>query len=64
MDFPTLSQSSEFLSLAPISNADVCKAIKGLKPSKSVAHDDIPGFIIKGCSGIFIHVLRHIFNLS
>jgi hypothetical protein len=26
--------------------------------------DDIPGFIIKGCSSIFIHILRHIFNLS
>jgi hypothetical protein len=30
MDFPRLSQSSEFLSLAPISDAGVCKAIKSL----------------------------------
>jgi hypothetical protein len=56
------SQSSKFVSLAPISDTDVCKAIKKLKPSKS-GHD-IPGFITKGCSGIFIPVLRHIFNLS
>jgi hypothetical protein len=42
-----LSQYSEFLSLAPISDADVCKAIKKLKPSKSVGLDDNPGFVIK-----------------
>jgi hypothetical protein len=64
MDFPPLSQSSEFLSLAPISDLDVCKAIRRLKPSKSVGLDDIPGFAIKGCSAIFIPILRHIFNLS
>jgi hypothetical protein len=63
-DFSPLAQSSEFLSLAPISDADVCKAIKRLKSSKSVGLDDIPGFIIKGCSDIFIPILRHIFNLS
>jgi hypothetical protein len=61
--FPRLSQCSEFLSLAPISDVDVCKAVKRLKPSKSVGLD-IPGFIIKGCSAIFIPILRHIFNLS
>jgi hypothetical protein len=48
----------------PVSDADVCKAIKRLKPSKSVRLDDIPGFIIKGCSAIFILILGHIFNLS
>jgi hypothetical protein len=65
MDFPPLfSHSSEFLSLAPVSDTDVCKTIKRIKPSKSVALDDILGFIIKGCSAIFIPILRHIFNLS
>jgi hypothetical protein len=63
IDFPRLSQCSEFLSVAPVSDADVCKAIKRLKPSKSVGLD-IPGFIIKGCSAIFMPILRHIFNLS
>jgi hypothetical protein len=43
-----LSQSSEFLSFTPSSDADVCKAIKKLKPSKSVGLEDIPGFVIKG----------------
>jgi hypothetical protein len=64
MDFPPLSQSSEFLSLDPISELDVCKDIKRLKPSKFVELDDIPGFVIKSCSPIFIPILRHIFNLS
>jgi hypothetical protein len=64
MDFSPLSQSSECLSLAPIFDAEVCKSIKRLKPSKSVGLDDTVRFIIKGCSGIFIPVLRHIFNLS
>ncbi|PNF41595.1 hypothetical protein B7P43_G11563 [Cryptotermes secundus] len=59
-DIHPLSPSSEFLSLAPISDADVCKAFKRLKPSKSVGLDDIPGFVIKGGAGI----LTHIFNLS
>jgi hypothetical protein len=59
-----LSQSSEFLSLAPISDADVCKAIKRLKPSKSVELDDISVFVIKSCSVIVIPILRHIFNWS
>jgi hypothetical protein len=52
------------LSLAPISDADVCKAIERFTPYKSVGPDDIPGFIIKGCSAILVPVLRHIFNLS
>jgi hypothetical protein len=64
IDLSRPSHSSEFLSLARVSEADVCKAIKTLKPSKSVGLDDIPGFIIKGCSAIFIPILRHIFNLS
>jgi hypothetical protein len=50
MDFPPL---------APISDADVCKAIWRIKPFKSVGLDNIPGFIIKRCSGIFIPILRH-----
>jgi hypothetical protein len=61
--FPTLSSSSEFLSLAPVSDSDVSKAVKRLSPSTS-AGVDIPGFIIKGCTDIFVHVLIHIFKLS
>jgi hypothetical protein len=61
---PLPSRSSEFLSLAPISELEICKALKRLRPSKAVALDGIPSFIIKGCSEIFIRVLKHIFNLS
>jgi hypothetical protein len=61
--FPSFAISG-FLSLARISDADVCKSIKKVKPSKSVGLDDNPGFVIKGCSGIFIPILRHVFNLS
>jgi Notch-like protein len=62
--FPSLSQSSELLSLATISELDICKALRRLRQCKSVGLDDIPGFVIKGCSEIFVPVLKHIFNLS
>jgi hypothetical protein len=52
------------LSLTPVSDSVVFKAIKRLKPSKFVGVDDIPGFIIKGCTDIFVHVLKHILSLS
>jgi hypothetical protein len=58
--FPTLLSSSEFIYsyLAPVSDLDVFKAIKQLRPSKSVGVDDIPGFIIKGCTDILVPVLN------
>jgi hypothetical protein len=61
---PLPSRSSEFLSLAPISELEMCKALKRLRPSKAVGLDGIPSFVIKSCSEIFIPVLKHIFNLS
>jgi hypothetical protein len=64
VESPPLSQSSEFLPLALVYHEDVLKAIKCLKPTKSVGFNDTPGYIIKGCSGIFVLVLRYIFNLS
>jgi hypothetical protein len=62
--FSSLSQSSEFLSLTPISELDICEALRYLRPSKSVRLDDIPSFVTKGCSETFVPVLKHIFNLS
>jgi hypothetical protein len=58
--FPILSSSSEFLSLLSVSDSDVIKAITRLRPHKSVGIDDIPGFIIKGFTKIFVPVLQHI----
>ena len=55
---------TDILPIACISTADVHKAIKRLRPTKSVGLDGIPSFIIKGCSEIFVPILRFIFNLS
>jgi hypothetical protein len=41
MGMASLSKSSEFLSLAHISDADVCKTINKPKPSKSIGLDEI-----------------------
>jgi hypothetical protein len=62
--FPTILSSSEFLPLASVSDSDIINGIKRLRPSKAVGVDDILGFIIKGCTDIFVPVLKHIFNLS
>jgi hypothetical protein len=64
INLPRLSHSSEFLSLAPVPDSDVCKATKRLKPSKSVGLYDIPVFNIKCFPTIFIPILRHMLNLS
>jgi hypothetical protein len=58
-----ISSSSEFLPLAPVSDSDVIKAIQLVRPSKSVGVDDVPEFIIKGCTDIFVPIIKHIFNL-
>jgi hypothetical protein len=62
--FPTNLSSSELLTLAPVSYSDIIKAINRLKASKSVGLDDIPRFVIKGFSDVFVPILKHIFNLS
>jgi hypothetical protein len=62
--FPFINQSTDVLPLAPISNSDVPNAIKRLRSTKSVGLDGISSFIIKGCSDIFVPVLKFIFNLS
>jgi hypothetical protein len=54
VESPPHSQSYEFLPLAIASYEDVIKAIKRLKPSKSVWFNDTHGLIIKSCSGIFV----------
>jgi hypothetical protein len=62
--FPSPLQSSEFLSLATISELEIRKALRRLKTiSESFRLDSIPSFIIKG-SKIFILVLKHIVTYS
>jgi hypothetical protein len=52
------------LSVASVLDSCSIKAIKRLTASKFVGVDDIPGFMIKGCTDIFVPVLKHIFDLS
>jgi hypothetical protein len=56
--FPSLPQSSEFLSLAPVCELDICKALRRLRPPKPVRLDDISSFVTKGCSEICVPVLN------
>jgi hypothetical protein len=56
--------SSDNVSLFPVTDYDVRKAIRRLKPSKSIELDGIPAFIVKVCIDIFIPLLEYIFNLS
>jgi hypothetical protein len=62
--FPAPLLSSEFLPLASVSYSDIIKAIKSLRPSKSVGVDDVPGFITKGCTDILVPIFKYVFNLS
>jgi hypothetical protein len=62
--FPAPLDSSEVLPLVPVSDSDVLKAIRRLRPSKFIGVNDISGFIIKWCTDIFVPLLRNIFNLS
>jgi hypothetical protein len=60
---PSDQVASGFLPTAPISAAEVSRAIKRLRPT-CVGLDGIPSFTIKGCSDVFTPLSTHIFNLS
>jgi hypothetical protein len=62
--FHSLSSSSEFLSLTPIPDSDIFKALKHLKPSEPVGLHIILGSDIKGCSETLIPALKRMFTLS
>jgi hypothetical protein len=55
---------NDLLHLPPISESDILRAIKCLKPSKSAGPDGFPSFIIKCCSTIFAPLLKYIFDFS
>jgi hypothetical protein len=61
---PVETTSSDFLNVPFVLDSDVRRAFRRLKSTKSVGPDDIPCFIIKGCSELFAPVLKHIFNLG
>lgn len=47
-----------------VTEEEIRNAIKKLKPKAAVGCDEIPGYIIKGCSEFFIEPLRYIYSLS
>jgi hypothetical protein len=61
---PSGTFTSDFLPTAPISAAEISKAMKRLRPSKCVGLDGIPSSVMKGCSEIFTALLTYVFNLS
>jgi hypothetical protein len=62
--FTLLHKTPDLLALPSISNWDVLKAVKGLRPSKSVGLHENPASVMRGSSEIFISVLKFIFNLN
>jgi hypothetical protein len=60
----SLSTFSDFLNIPYISDLDVKQAISHLHLAKCIGPDEVPNFIIKGCSEIFTPLLSCIFNLS
>jgi hypothetical protein len=56
--------SSDFPNITYVSDSDVEQAVSHLRTTKCVRPDEIPNFIIKGCSEIITPLLSRIFNLS
>jgi hypothetical protein len=52
-----------FLSVAPLSAANVMRAVECSKPSRGVGQDDISSFIIEGCFHPSLLLLTYVFNL-
>lgn len=59
-----LAQIGDVIHTPNITVEDVTAAIRSLPSKKSSGHDNIPCFIVKGCSAIFAPLLCHIFCLS
>jgi hypothetical protein len=55
---------SDFLNFPAIYGSYFKQEIRRLNPSKCIGPDEIPSFIIEGCSEIFVPLLIHIFNSS
>lgn len=55
---------NDILLINEISHQDINDAIRELKPKKSLSHDGIPPYIVKGCGAIFMTPLHHLYNLS
>ena len=47
-----------------ISEDDILRAVKTLKPSRYSDPDNLPAYILKGCIDIFIKPFHYLINLS
>lgn len=61
--FGSVNQSTEILSLFPVSNSDVQNAVKRMRSTNSVRLNGVPSFVTKCCSESFVLVLKFNFNL-
>ncbi|ENN73935.1 hypothetical protein YQE_09467, partial [Dendroctonus ponderosae] len=55
---------SESFNFSLITEEHVKQSIHKLKPRKATGSDSVPGYILKGCSDVFLRPLSHLFNLS
>ena len=63
-DVDQLSRSANYVHVDTISLSELEAALKNFKPKTSIGPDNLPGYIIKGCSEQLKCPVLHIFNLS
>ena len=59
-----IKNCSKTMFVAPVTETEVEKVIKGLKNNSSTGFDEIPTFLVKQCLCYFIKPLVHIYNVS
>lgn len=62
-DYADKTLQADCLAAMPVTETEICEALRKMKAKKSCGHDGIPSFIVKGCGPILTPILRHIFNL-
>jgi hypothetical protein len=60
---PSASLPYDNLTLTSVSDDDVLKAIKCLKPNMTSGPHEVPGLVIRDCAAVFAEPLCFIFNL-
>jgi hypothetical protein len=60
---PSASLPYDNLTLTRVSNDDVLKALKCLKPNMTSGPDEIPSLVIRDCAAVFADPLCFLFNL-
>jgi hypothetical protein len=57
------SLNANIISITSVTEDDVIKAFKQLKPKLTTGRDKIPAFIVRDCMYVFVGPLTRIFNL-